>query len=57
LGTEDSNFLADFSAISACSTSSFQVWALTAPCEPPPGQESYAYMSGATWAKAILLGT
>jgi len=26
-----SNFLADFSAISACSTSSFHVWALTTP--------------------------
>ena len=31
LGTEGSNFLADFSAISACSTSSFHIWALTAP--------------------------
>jgi len=57
LGTEDSNFLANFSAISAYSTSSFQVWVLTVPCEPPPGQESYAYMSGATWAKVILLAT
>ena len=31
LGVDGSNFLDDFSAISACSTSSFQVWALTAP--------------------------
>jgi len=30
LGMDDSNILANFSAISACSTSSFQVWALTA---------------------------
>jgi len=57
LGMEGSNFLADFSAISACSTSSFQVRALTAPSEFLLGLESCAYMSAITWVMASLQDT
>jgi len=43
LGVDGPNFLADFSAISACSTNSFQIWALTAP------------MQTSTWSKKLCL--
>ena len=57
LGVDGLNFLADFSAISARSTSSFQVWALTTPIRSPLGPGSYACMSARAWAMASLLGT
>ena len=40
----DAKFLVDFSAISACLTSSFHELALTVPCELPLCRESYTYM-------------
>ena len=57
LGVDGSNFLADFSAISACSTSSFQLWAFQLPYKSPLGPGSYAYMSARAWVMASLLGT
>ena len=56
LGVDGSNFLADFSAISACSTSSrYGLW--QPPCEPLLGLRSCACMSVRAWVMASLLGT
>ena len=57
LGVDGSNFLADFSAISACSTNSFQYGLWQPPCEPLLGLRSCAYMSVRAWVMASLQGT